>query len=88
MFEFEGECPIETGYFFFNTEAHPIDGASLECCRILRNKELKNEDEDMNIFNHLNLEKLFDRYVDLSTGSNRLDEFEFEKNDKENERDD
>ncbi|CAF0856710.1 unnamed protein product [Brachionus calyciflorus] len=62
----KGECLIETGLFFFNTEAHPIDGGSLECCRLLRLKE-KNNDEQLEILEKLDIENLIDRYVDLST---------------------
>jgi mannosidase alpha-like ER degradation enhancer 2 len=53
-----GECLIETGYFFFNTEAHPVDGAALECCRILRDKT-KTKD--------LDFDKLVDQYVKLKS---------------------
>lgn len=31
-----GECLMETGFFVFNTEAHPIDGAALDCCISMR----------------------------------------------------
>ena len=48
---------IETGYFYFNTEAHPVDGASLECCRVLRDPQ-SNE--------NLNLEDLLDKYLKMS----------------------
>ena len=41
-----------------------IDGASLECCRILRSKN----QEDIDIYEYLNLGKLVDKYVKLSTG--------------------
>lgn len=49
---------IETGFFFFNTEAHPIDGACLECCRSLRSEKEESEF----------LPKLIDRYVDVKFG--------------------
>ena len=62
-----GECMLETGFFFFNTEAHPIDGAALDCCVTLREKK-----SDLN---NLNLNKLINRYVKLSTGS-EIDENE------------
>jgi hypothetical protein len=56
----KGECMLETGFFFFNTEAHPIDGAALDCCVTLREKKTE--------LNNLNLDKLINRYVKLSTG--------------------
>ena len=53
---------------------------------MLKNKVLKNEDEDLSTFSHLNIEKLFDRYVDLNTGLENL--ANFDKNDAVNENDD
>jgi hypothetical protein len=51
--------------FFFNTEAHPIDGASLECCQAMREKDLGNKDEDWEMLESLNLKSLLNRYVQL-----------------------
>ena len=70
----KGECLIETGFFLFNTEAHPIDGASLECCRALNSKKTSNKNLEYNILSNLNLDKLIDRFVDLkSEFRNRLE---------------
>lgn len=64
---FIGECILETGLFIFNTEAHPVDGGSLECCRKQRLKEKENQDEDLNIFEHIDVDKLVDKMVVLSS---------------------
>ena len=61
-----GECLIETGFFIFNTEAHPVDGASLECCRTLRSQTLNQNDLEMEVYDFLNIDKLLDRFVRLS----------------------
>jgi hypothetical protein len=59
---------IETGLFIFNTEAHPVDGGSLECCRSQHSAGEANEanEIDMKIYDFLNIESLVDRYVRLS----------------------
>jgi len=57
----KGECLIETGFFFFNTEAHPVDGASLECCRMLRSKT--DNPETPSLLQSLNLEKLLNKHI-------------------------
>jgi len=69
----KGECIIETGYFFFNTEAHPIDGASLECCRVLKstNPEVKNE--SLSLLKRLNLTKLINRHIELNSKHSNVD---------------
>ena len=67
-----GSCRVETGFFFFNTEAHPLDGAAIECCRVQRladkNKEGR-EDEYASLLRELNVESLIERYVSLSSPS-------------------
>ena len=60
-----GECVIETGYSIFNTEAHPIDGAALECCQTLKSKE--------NLFNQLDLSKLIDKYININSVRTNID---------------
>ena len=56
----KGECTIGTGFYIFNTEAHPIDGACLECCRTLnrKNSTAASTKSDLN-------RKLVDRYANL-----------------------
>lgn len=39
-----GECVIDTGGYIFNTEAHPIDPASLRCCHEFPYNELVADD--------------------------------------------
>ncbi|RNA32625.1 ER degradation-enhancing alpha-mannosidase 2 isoform X1 [Brachionus plicatilis] len=60
----KGECVIETGFFFFNTEAHPIDGASLECCQILGSEE---DEPEL-------LPQLIDGYIESKSGHYLLDD--------------
>ncbi|KAF6027894.1 Edem1 [Bugula neritina] len=36
-----GECIIDAGGYIFNTEAHPIDVASLDCCYNPPDKQYK-----------------------------------------------
>merc|ERR1712064_158392 len=38
-----GECVIDAGGYVFNTEAHPIDPAALQCCSGLSEKEIKSQ---------------------------------------------
>jgi len=38
-----GTCTIEAGGYIFNTEAHPIDPAALQCCSGLSEKEIKSQ---------------------------------------------
>lgn len=57
-----GECLIETGYFFFNTEAHPVDGASLECCRSLNGAK-----QNTSLIDKLNLDKLIEKHILFDT---------------------
>ena len=52
---FLGECLIETGFYVFNTEAHPIDGAALDCCQRF------NE-------NKIDFNGILDHYVQLNLG--------------------
>lgn len=58
-----GQCAIETGLFVFNTEAHPIDGGSLECCRVQRGKQASLDET-------VNLSQLVDRYLSLKSVKN------------------
>jgi hypothetical protein len=63
-----GECVIETGLFIFNTEAHPVDGASLECCRVQRHNKAKDKKSiDMELYEFLDIDQILDRYVRLSS---------------------
>jgi hypothetical protein len=55
---------------YFNTEAHPIDGASLECCRAMRNKEKKHLDESLDVLAYVNPENLVERYIRLNAARN------------------
>lgn len=60
---------------FFNTEAHPIDGASLECCRAMRNKEKnKHLDESLDVLAYVNPENLVERYIRLNAAAARNSE--------------
>jgi hypothetical protein len=63
---------METGFSVFNTEAHPIDGAALECCRMLNLKN-SNQDEDLNIFEEIQLDNLFEKFLALDSNSIDLD---------------
>ncbi|XP_006812583.1 ER degradation-enhancing alpha-mannosidase-like protein 2 [Saccoglossus kowalevskii] len=36
-----GQCILNTGNYFFNTEAHPIDAAALNCCVARKQKNVK-----------------------------------------------
>ena len=62
-FFIKGECVIETGFFFFNTEAHPVDGGSLECCQSLRRK-----DTDDDPLSRLDVDNLLSKYVSVNSG--------------------
>jgi hypothetical protein len=62
---------IETGLTFFNTEAHPIDGSCLECCRVQRLKQNENIHEDLQLFDKLDVEELIDKYLKLKTEQNQ-----------------
>ena len=55
----KGECIIETGFNFFNTEAHPIDGATIDCCPSLK--------RESNLFTDADLNKLLNRHILLNT---------------------
>jgi len=65
----KGECLIETGFFFFNTEAHPVDGASLECCRLLRSGVDSPEGPDL--LQSLDLSKLLNKHIRTLSGDSR-----------------
>merc|ERR1712130_954092 len=39
----DGVCWIEAGGYIYNTEAHPIDPAALQCCSGLTEKEMKQQ---------------------------------------------
>jgi len=43
-----GTCTLDAGGYIFNTEAHPIDPAALQCCSGLSEKEIKSQ-----IANHM-----------------------------------
>lgn len=60
---------IETGFFFFNTEAHPVDGAALECCRSFRSEE---DDSEL-------ISELIDRYMDIKFGQFSFNRYEKSK---------
>jgi len=62
---------IETGLTFFNTEAHPIDGSCLECCRVQRLRQNGNVHEDLRLFDELDFEALIDKYLKLKTEQNQ-----------------
>lgn len=53
-----GECPIETGFNIFNTEAHPLDGAALECCRSFRANHNKTS-----LLKQVHLDGLLNKYL-------------------------
>jgi len=38
-----GTCTLDAGGYIFNTEAHPIDPAALQCCSGLSEKEIKSQ---------------------------------------------
>ena len=38
-----GVCWMEAGGYIYNTEAHPIDPAALQCCSGLTEKEIKQQ---------------------------------------------
>ena len=38
-----GVCMLDAGGYIYNTEAHPIDPAALQCCSGLSEKEIKNK---------------------------------------------
>merc|ERR1711963_969981 len=38
-----GVCMLDAGGYIFNTEAHPIDPAALQCCSGLSEKEIKSQ---------------------------------------------
>ncbi len=53
---------IETGFYVFNTEAHPIDGAALDCCMKLNEQ---NTDPLPSLMELIDLKMVFERYLDL-----------------------
>jgi hypothetical protein len=59
------ECLVETGFYIFNTEAHPIDGASLDCCQRL------NFNKNKNIMNTIDMNGILERYAQLHSGLRR-----------------
>jgi hypothetical protein len=63
---FLGECLIETGFYVFNTEAHPIDGAALDCCMTLKSQ---NNEPLKTLFDTIDLKTILERYLDLSTNT-------------------
>ena len=46
-----GECLIDSGFYVFNTEAHPIDGAAVRCCSRKKSddEQLKHIHEDIDL---------------------------------------
>lgn len=54
---------VETGFYVFNTEAHPIDGGSLDCCMRLNSMKKKALEES------IDLNQVFERYIRLNLGN-------------------
>jgi len=59
-----GKCTIDAGGYIFNTEAHPIDPAALQCCSGLSEKEIKSQIA-MQMVDILNPEKIKEFKGDL-----------------------
>jgi hypothetical protein len=72
---------IETGLTFFNTEAHPIDGSCLECCRVQRLKQSENVHDDLQLFEQLDVEALIGKYLKLKTEQNQTTVAEYDDED-------
>lgn len=50
-----GQCVIDAGGYVFNTEAHPIDMAALDCCRTPPRDQYLNVIKDIDVLNALDL---------------------------------
>merc|ERR1719402_208011 len=59
-----GTCILDAGGYIFNTEAHPIDPAALQCCSGLSEKEIKSQIA-MQMVDILNPEKIKEFKGDL-----------------------
>lgn len=46
-----GQCVIDAGGYIFNTEAHPIDIAALDCCHNPNRQQFKRVTDDLDIAN-------------------------------------
>lgn len=61
----EQSCVIESGGYIFNTEAHPIDVAALSCCYSQYGSDVDLFDEEWNMFDLLNFEKISNQNLKL-----------------------
>lgn len=50
-----GQCVVDAGGYVFNTEAHPIDMAALDCCHAPPREQFRNVMQDIDILNALDL---------------------------------